>query len=351
MSFSFNQGYPGGNDTYVPTLELSGNLMVSFSRNVKRYPVTRYAGITPVKQPRGAYLLFNPSDAIRMNNLPQGLEWAPGTLGPVGFANTLGFQQQTYLTKRYSEAIMLDQRSIDIANWPIMKSHTEGLAQKMMTHRAYQVCTKMTTAGNYPSGNVFASGTAAGGGPLDAGTTSNPYIYNTFSNVVLLIQALTGGRIKRGDIFALGNAKTFTRMSRSREIREYLMQNPEAFRMIQQKKGDGWSENYGLPQELYTTTTICEDMFFNTNNRGAATDTNSPVFPDGTLFFGVREQDLESAEGAANYSTIQVFIYEDMNVETFTDQEHRYTKLRTTDEFDVQVAAPITGVIVQNVFT
>ena len=350
MSFTFNQGYPGGNDTYVPTLELSGNLLVSFSRNVKRYPVNRYASITPVKQPRGAYLLFNPNDQVRLRNPATGSKWAPGTLRPVGFYNTLGFQQQTYTTERHNFPITLDQRAVDIANWPIQKTHTEALAQQAMTERSYNVCTKLTTSGNFPSANVYASGTAIGGGALDSGTTANQIIYNTFSNAALQIMAATAGRIKRGDLFALMNAKTATRLSRSREMREYLMQQPDAMRMIEQKKNDGWSDNYGLPDILHTTHIVVEDLFYNGNNRTGATvtDANSPVFPDNTIFFGVREGDLESAEGAASYSTAHVFVYEDMTVESDYDKRNRLLYLDVVDEYTPEIVAPVTGVLVQN---
>lgn len=341
-------GYPGGLNTYVPTLELSGNLMVSFSRNVKKYPVNRYCTITPVKQPRGAYLYFNPLDQVRLPGQPHGNKWAAATLRPTGLQNTLGFEQKNYTTQRYSFDTTLDQRAVDIANWDVQKTHSEALAQKAMTHRAYQVCRVATTQSLYPSAHVVTA-TSLAGGVLSGGTTADPRILTAFTQASLLIQRDTGGRVAQGEISALMNADTATRLSRTRELREYVMQSPDAMKMIRMDKANA-NRTYGLPEVLYTTPIVVEDQFYDPYNRGNASDGTTAVFPDNTILMFVRQGDLESSEGAASYSTLHTFMYEDMSVEAYPDVRNRLLQLDVTDEFTPEVVAPVTAVLITNVF-
>lgn len=343
-------GYPGGLDTYVPTLELSGNLMVSFSRNLKDYAVNRYSKITPVKLPRGAYLYFNPADQARLPNQPYGMRWPAGTVAPTGFHTTLGFEQRTYQTERFRLSTTLDQRSVDIANWDIQKKHTEALAQKVMANRAHSVATVATTPGNYPSGNTDTA-TNLAGGVLSGGTTADPRIYTTLTSAQLQIQKATSGAVKAMNGFRIvSNATTAVRFSRTREIREYLMQSPSGPAMIRMDEKN-LNGAYGLPPTLYGTEVVVEDTYYNANNRGAATDTATPAFADNVLVICVKEDDLDGQVMAPGFSTFHQFVYEDMVVESFPDPRSRLLELTVTDEFQAKDVAPVCGYLVTAVFS
>ncbi len=343
-------GYPGGLDTYIPALELSGNLMVSFSRNLKDYAVNRYSKITPVKIPRGPFLYFNPADQARLPNQPYGMRWPAGTVAPTGFHTTLGFEVQTYQTERFRLSTTLDQRSVDIANWDIQKKHTEALAQKVMANRAYMVATVATTSGNYPSGNTDTA-TNLAGGVLSAGTTADPKIYITLTATQLQIQKATSGAVRAMHGFkSVMNATTAVKFSRTREIREYLMQSPSGPAMIRMDEKN-LNGVYGLPPTLYGTEVVVEDTYYNANNRGAATDTAVPVFADNFLAVVVKEDDLDGQVMAPSFSTIHQFVYEDMTVESFPDPRSRLVELTLTDEAQAKMVAGVSGYLVTAVFS
>ena len=345
-------GYAGQLNTYAPLLELSGNLMIAFSRNVETFPLNKYISYTPTRLPFGEYLYFNPLDLGRVRNGQHGAKWSPGNLRPQGFNNTLGFEARAFRAQRYAFNTSLDSLAVDVANWPIQKSHTEALGQEAMTHRTYQVNLAQTTAGNYPSTHVVASGTLASapaGGPLDGGSTSDPRILRALQNAALVIQADSAGRVKQGDLIAVVNAKTASKLARSRELREYIMQSSDARDQITGKNA-GYNSRYGLPNTLYTFNVVVEDTFYNPNTRGAAGEADLPTFPDDTIWIGVRKGGLDSAEGAASYSTIHCFMYEDMTVESKSDEWNRVLHLGVVDFFDTKVTAPVTGFLIQNIF-
>ncbi len=142
-------GYAGNTNTYINTLELSGNLMIGFSRNIDQFPLNKYVTYTPTKLPFGEFLYFNPLDLARTRNVPHGDRWSPGTLRPVGFNNTIGFYSQNFRCERRSFNTALDTVAVDVANWPIQKTHSEALAQEAMTNRAYQVNAVLFDAAQY----------------------------------------------------------------------------------------------------------------------------------------------------------------------------------------------------------
>ena len=344
-------GYPGNINTYIPTLELSGNLMVGFSRNIADFPLNRYITVTPVKLPFGAYLYFNPLDLGRVRNKPNGAKWAPGTLRPTGFQDNLGFEEKQFRCTRYNHSNTLDNLSVDVANWPIQKVNSEALGQEAMTERAWQVCNVISDSTKYAASHVVTASSLAGGF-LDGGTTSDPRIYTAFSSAATLIQKDTMGRVRQGDLFALMNNNTALKLSRSREIREYVMQQQNSRGMIAMKSPEGaWLNRYGLPEDLYSYPVIVEDTYYNGSNRGNASEGGSNVFPDNTILVGVRKGGLESSEGMASYSTCHLFIYEDMTVEAHLDPRHRVLFMDVADHYTPEIVAPVSAVLIQNVFS
>jgi len=343
--------YPGGNDTHIPDLDLSGNLMIGFSRNVKKYPVTRYMTPTPVKLKRGPYLYFNPLDNARLPNLPQANKWASGTIRPASFGTSRGFEQKTFTCQRYSFSTLLDMEGIEQANWPVLERNSEELAHDAMVARSIRGCTKLTTQSLYPAANVVTAASLTGAGNfLDLGTSAAPYLFKALSSADLIIQNGTGGRVQPGELSVLMNHNTAVRLARSREIREYVMQQEQAYKQITMDK-DSFNGSYYLPDVLFRHNVVVESLQYNANNRGASGEAFGPVFPDNTLLVFCKPGDLDGNEGEADYSTGHIFIYEDLKVETFPDQRNRVTEIVITDTTAEEVTAAPTGVIITNIFS
>jgi hypothetical protein len=343
--------YPGLSSTVIPLFELSGNLMVAYGRNEKDIRVNNYTRTTGVKSTVGNYLRFNPKDLARLPNLPQKPHWAPGTPSPTGFHETLGYEVIPFRTSREAFAKTLDKRSVDIASFPVMKTHTAALGQQAMTYVAYRCSTALTTTANFNASHVFTATTASGTGVLTGGTTADPRIKNAFNYAARIIQGDTFGAVKYGQLSVLMNHVTAQKLSSSREIREYVMQHNEAYKAIRLDQDKNYNALYDLPDRLYGFKVVVEDSYYNSGNRGNASEGPSVVFPDNTITVFLADGDLEQPEGASSFSTCHRFAYEEFTLETKDDTWNRLVEMRAVLDFDVQIVAPPTGCIITNVIS
>lgn len=350
MAFAPDYGHFGGGASYIPTLELSGNLLVDYGRNLDKL-INRVVRKTPVKQVRGAYLHFNPLAQIRLG-AKAAYVWAPGTLRQTGHGNTQEFVQRTFQTERYDYPTTLDKRSVDITNWPVLKSHTSRLGQQATTDQWLRVATKMFDTANYPAANTDTASNLNGSGFTNGGTTSDPRIKNTLDAAARVIQKATMGRVTWGNLSVLINSNTALKWAATREIREYVMQNPDAIKNIILEKGDkNYNAAYNLPARLYGYNLVVDDVLYNSANEGAAGETGTFVVPDNKALVFLAEGDLEQADGVASYNTCHVFTFEDYNVETKDDEWHRLIYMNVVMDYDVQIVAPPTGFVITNLFS
>lgn len=342
----------GGLDTFIPTLELSGSLMIDFARNLAKYPVNRYCKVTPVKQKRGEYLKFDPLTYARLGATPlTSNEWAPGTLRPTYFDKNLGFEVGTFTCTRKNFGKTLDKQGVDLANWPVLKAHSDALAQEAMTHRAYRVTQKMFDSTQYAASHAVSATTASGSGFLNGGTTADPRIKNAFDYAARLIMKDSNGKVQFGMLSALMNDVTASKLSSTRELREYVQQSPDALAQIRLRGGDSLNAVWGLPNVLYNYNITVESLYYNAYNLGNASAVPAPVVPDNSILIHLADGPQEAAEGAPSYNTCHVFAYEEMTVETNEDTRNRLIYLDIVMDYDVQIVAPVTAVLITNVFS
>lgn len=340
--------YPHQNASVIPLLELSGSLKVGYGRNLER-TVNRYSKVTPVKGRVGTYLRFNPKDAPRLTTRTQKSNWPLGTPRPINSTNGVGFETLPFRTNRDTETVPLDKTVIDTASFPIMKTHSAALAQKIHTRLAYNVCAELTNTANFDATHV-ATATALAGGVLSGGTTADPRIKNAFDAAARVIQKDTFGAVNWTNLSVLMNPTTAQKLSSTREIREYVMQQASSADYINMKSGEARGV-FGLPSVLYGYKVVVEDVWYNGANRGSASEEASPVFPDNTIVVFLNEGDLEVPEGATSFATCHRFVYEEYTMESKTDDWDRMVLMACTMDYDVQIVAPPTGFIITNVFS
>jgi hypothetical protein len=350
MAFAPTYGFPGGDNTNIPLLELSGNLLVEYGRSLKRL-INRVVRRTPVKKAVGAYLHFDPLSLARLNNRPQGNKWAPGTLRPTGFQNTLGFTTRTFRTERYDYPCTLDKRAIDQANWPILKNHTEMVAQTAETDQWLTVVGKLFDTGNFPSTHTDTATNLNGQGFTQSGTTADPRIKNTLDAASAVIQKNTMGRVRWGNLSCLINHNTARRWSQTREIREYTMQQVNAYKNITGEKDPNYNEAYSLPSRLYNYNLVIDDVYYNPYNEGSSSAVGTVAVPDNKALVFLAEGDLEQAEGTASFNTCHVFEYEAWTVESKDDGWNRIVDMHVVMDYDTQIVAPATGFVITGLFS
>lgn len=340
---------PNGLNTLIPLFEASGHLQIKYSRNPKSMRLNKYTRQTAAPLARGAYLEFNPNDNAR---LLSSHKWPLGTPASAGFENQQGFQQKNFVCERYAYATTLDKFSVDIGNFDVQKVHTEKLARQAMMKRTAVALAKITDTAQYPAANVVTA-TSLASGFLDAGTTSDPRIFKALTKAAQLIQVATAGAAgQAGAKFGvLMSVNTALRLSYSREIREYVMQNPESLKLVTGENETFMdSASYMLPNKLYKFETVVEDSYVNTGNPDSALDVNTSQMPDNVLIVYVVDGGFSKEYMEGDFSTFTQFVYEDMTVESKTDDWDRMVYLRVVDFFDVQVTSPKSGVVITAVY-
>src|SRR3954469_9013864 len=106
-------GYPSGYNTYVPSFDASGKLVVSFSRNPKEFAVMKYIKLTKAKKSTGYFLRITAEQAARMLTT-DGTEfrWPAGANRPSGWTNTEAFEFIPYVTERMDFPFFLDYKAV-----------------------------------------------------------------------------------------------------------------------------------------------------------------------------------------------------------------------------------------------
>ncbi len=91
------------------------------------------------------------------------------------------------------------------------------------------------------------------------------------------------------------NHNTALKLSASRELREYLMQNATARDEIVMRKSP-INSAYGLPSVLYNYNVIVENVFYNAYNRGGVGATGTVVVPDNKILVFLADGPQETAD-------------------------------------------------------
>lgn len=339
---------PNGVNTLIPLFEASGHLQIKFSRNPKSFKLNTYTAQIAAPQARGAYLEFNPNDTIRLQSSHK---WAYGTPASAGFENQQGFTQRNFFTQRYQFATTLDKFAVDIGSFDVQKVHSENLALKAMINRTNVSLATITNTANY--GANTATATALAGGFLDGGTTADPRLAKALYAAAAAIQKATAGRagLAGARFGVLLSPNTATRLSVSREIREYVMQNPESLKLVTGENESFMdSASYMMPNRLYKFDIVVEDAFINTGNPESALDVNTTIMPDNVLIVYVVTGGFKKEYGAEDFSTFTQFVHEDMTVEYRADDWDRLIYLRVVDNFDFAITSPKSGYVITAVY-
>lgn len=341
--------FPNGLNTLIPLHEASGHLQVKYSRNPKSFKLNKYTVQVAAPLARGAYLEFNANDGVRLRSKSK---WPYGTPARVSFDNQVGFEQKNFFCERYNFDTALDQFAVDMASFDVQKIHSEKLARLAMINRTEVALTSITNVANYPSDHT-ATATDLAGGFLDGGTTSDARLFKALTEASIVIQRSTAGvgGIPGAQFGILMSPKTALKLAVSREIREYVMQQPDSMKLVTgDDEGFMSSASYMLPDRLYKFETVVEDSFVNRGNPDSALDINTTQMPDNVIIVYVKTAGWNKSYMEADFSTFTQFVHEDMTVETETRPWDRMHLLRVVDNFDFKITAPKSAFVITGVY-
>lgn len=347
MAYSF----PSGTNTFIPSFDTTGRLIVDFSRNVKSFKVNNYITLTPVKQDVGYYARMDTSNVMRILGVnAASAAWADGSQRPVGTYNARPFEFEPYRTQRFCETIQLGYKAVEQAAFDVKNVNMNSLAQRQMTRRTLLTNNVMLDSTQYDSTHV-ATATALGGGFFSAGSVASPYIQAAVMAAANIIQKDTGGSVMYQNMTLVFNPITADKMARSAEIRDYLARSPAALAQVRGAV-PGQNAVWGLPDQLYGIAVVVEDAVYNSSEIGNATQTVNYTFSDNYAVLMIRRgKDLVDVASTTNFSTMHIMAYQEMNTETFDDTINRLHTLAITDDYVPIMVAPASGFLITNLFS
>lgn len=337
--------HPGDANTYVASHEASGKLVVDFSRNPSKFAVNKYAQITPVEKTQGYYLRMTVEQAGRiLNSDLRDFLWPDNAPAPEHNDEAETHEFLPYRTKRYTYGFSLGDLTIDQASWDIVAQNARIQAQRAMTARTMAVVTLLETTGNYESGHNLDATTITGNtGRWDQSTTARTDIKRSIVAGMDLILDKTLSAVDPDDLMIVMSDKTAGYVALSQEIHDYIKGSPEALAQI---RGELPNDNviYGLPAKLYGVPIHVEKSRRVTSFKGAATTTRAKVMTPGAAYLIARPGGMTGVEGSPSFSTVTLFVQEEMTVETNKDVNNRRTKGRVVENFAAVMTAPATAV-------
>lgn len=340
--------YPGAYNTYVPSHEASGKLVVDFSRNINDFALPRYTQIVQAKKARGWYLQFTIEEAGRIlhDDLRQFL-WPDGQAANEGWEATESFEYKDFMCKRYQYPVMLGDLTIDQADWDILAQHASIKARQAMTARTQKVISVFTDTNNYAPSHVMDVPSINGNtGSWAESTTARQDIKRSLFTAIELILDDTLAAVSENDLILVISSGLAAEISQCQEITDYIKGSPDALAQI---KGELPNRNsmYNIPEVLYGVPVVVEKTRKVTSRKGASRSVSS-ILPKSTPFLCARPGGIEGVADAPNFSTVVGFFMEEMTVEQKRDDDNRRTKARVVENYDYVMVAPATGVLFQN---
>lgn len=337
---------PGGSNTFIPSVEATNSLMVDFSKNPSRFGIARYTQYTPINQPKGRYMRMTVEESGRMvgDNPEQEHYWGDGNDAPLFNEGRESFGFYDVDTHRYAYGFNVGQIAVDNAAFNILASFAAKKAQQAMTFRTNKVISTLGTSGNWPTGHYYSAPTSIPGsgvtGALDLSTTNRKDIRRTLDAMADQIRKATLDSVTADQLHVIVSPTWARKISVCQEIVDHIKQSPAARDELE--NGLASNTRFGLPSRLYGYNIEVETTVKVTSRKGA-TKATSNVMSDGDLFMVSRPGALEGVEGAPSFSTVQVFLYEDMTVEEKYDADNRRHVGRIVDHYGVEITAPISG--------
>lgn len=341
---------PGPSNVFIHDHNASNKMVIDFARNVKDFPVNGYAQVVPVKQVGGYYLEMTVEEAGRiLNSDLSNFVWYDGEPAPEGSEGTENFEWKPFGCVRNAFPFKLGDLTTENASWDIIAQHSSIKARQAMTARTQRAVTQLTTSGNYSADHVKDVTSISGNtGTWALSTTARQDIKRSLIQGAEQIADATLDVVKPEDLKLVLSSSLAAKISLCQEIVDHIKGSPFA---LAQVKGELSATNrnlrYDLPERLYGFETFVESTRKVTSRKGA-TRAVSQVFPSAYASLCSRVGQLEGVAGAPSFSTLVLFAYEEMTVETKHDSDNRRSIGRVVENLTAKVVAPASGILFTN---
>lgn len=349
----------GGLNTFVPTFSAAtGQIQIEFTRSPNKFALTRYAQLVPVQQMAGYFLRIDEEETARVV-ATQDQIWPLGEDRPTGINSDFDFV--TYSCARYQSSFHIPHESARQAQWDIVASHARIQAAKLMTLRSTRAASLISTNTSYPAAQRYTAYSAAnlaghyttatalvndnvlGGSALTDG------VQGLFRAACEKIVQSTNAAVGPSDICAVMNPITARLLASTDGVRDYVKNYPAAFNFLQ---GDAQFATYGLPSQMFGVNVVVDDTVRVTNRKGSSKAVSFFYGDEAApgIAFVSRPGGMVGNEGPS-FSTVTIFAYEDMTVETLDDPWNRRIRGSVTDNSAIELTAPLAAVYVADLKT
>lgn len=333
--------YASGFNTFVPSHEASGHMVVAFSRNPNKFSLNRYVQVVPCKQSVGYYLNLTAAEAARVLNANLAdFIWPDGNAAPDGNWGLESFEFFKFSTTRRAYPFALGRKAEEQAGWNILAQHAAIKAQQAMTARTVNVLDLLNTSGNW--GTHTDTATNLGGGKFNTGTAADPRIKKALNAAAHVIVKDTLGVVQPEDMVLVIAPDLATKMGESEEIHTYLKENPVALDVVLGNKNV--NARFNLPGSIYGYPIVIEDAVKVTSFKN--TKTAAYAMTNDNAIMVSRPGGVVGVEGAPSFSTVTIFAYEEMSVEQRDDPDNRRIMGRVVDDFVAVLTATAAGYLI-----
>jgi len=336
--------FPGGApNTFVPSLEASHKLLVDFARLPESFSMNDYCQIVPVTKSVGLYTKMTVENAGRI----LASDWADGDDAPSGRGNTESFEFLPFATQRHAFPFRIGELAADQADFELLAQLARMAVQQAMTKRTSKVVTLATTTSNYPSSAHYSAVSSISGvsGKWDESTSARQDIKRSLDYARDQIRLQTLGAVNLDELRLVMSPSCARKIAISQEIVNMLAHSSHAKDWIMGNFGSKKPAMYGLPEYLYGMKVCIEDAVKTTSKKGA-TKAVSDVLPSTTPFVCSRPGGLVAAPDsnkAPSFSTLTLFMHEELSVEQKNDRDNRVHKGRVVENYDEVMTAGISG--------
>lgn len=349
MPVSFSQAagplvLPGGSNTYVKSHDATGNLIVAYSRNPNDFPLNRYIQYREVTKDAGYYLRITAEEAGRLvGGEIDEYVWPDGADRPIRNSGWEQFNFIDYRTQRFDYDFTIGYKARQQADWDIQGTGSATKAQQAMTARTRAVHKMLNTVALWPTNHTAAvASMGSNQGSWEVSTTQRSDIKRSLNIGRDTIRQSTLAVVRKEDLRVVMNPVTASRVGESQEIRDYIKASEDAWKEVIDQEGR-YSE-FGLPNKLYGYEVVVEDSVMVTTARGVGTQVRSDVMDNGICYLLARPGGLvANAATGPSWSTMMLFLFEEMTVETKDDDDNRRTNGHVVDDFAPAMTSAISG--------
>lgn len=331
---------PGLANTYVRSMDATGNLVIHYSRDPKSFPLARYAKYHPVKKTTGLYLQIKAEEAARIIN--SGLQdyiWYDGNDRPIR-TEAEEFRLIDYRTERYDFPWAYGKKTIEEADFPVVPIQQQVQAHKAMVARTLKASTLLQNTSNYDAGHYAAVNDIDGVVDYwDVSTVDESNIKRSILYGIEQIEKDTFGMVKQEDLVLVMNPTTARRISTAPEILDFVKQQATAPGIVQGK--DPFIAKYGLPKYLHGVEVLVDNTFYISSRAEATTQTKTYCYSNGYAVLMARPGSIEApAGGGPSFSSLTYFFLEEMTVEQKDDVDNRRISGHVVDDYAVALTSP-----------